>query len=212
MAKRSERRPYRGEHRARLGKLQIEATRGRILAAARNLFVREGYHGATIKEIAEAAGVAEPTVYMHFGSKQALVEAMMAEINSSQIGLEETYSRSSITEMLVTGFAVLRHHYELGADIERVIRDAARNGETLAVDTGADDAARRRHARLLVERLERARMLRKGLPRVHAADILALLSSLEVYESLVSQSGWKADEYERWLVEAANALLLEPRR
>lgn len=212
MAGHSAKRSYRGEHRIRLGKLQTEATRGRILTAARNLFVRNGYHGTTIKKIAEAAGVAEPTIYVHFGSKQALVEALMAEVKSSEVELEETYNRSSTSETLATGFAVLRRHYELGADIERVIRDAERNGEALAVDTGMDDAARRRHARLLMDRLGRARMLRKGLQPAHAADILVLLSSLEVYESLVSHSGWKPDEYERWLVEAANALLLAPRR
>jgi hypothetical protein len=37
--------------------------------------------------------------------------------------------------------------------------------------------------------------------------VLHLLSSLEVFEILVEESGWKLDEYERWLSAAALALL-----
>src|SRR5450759_3894579 len=67
-------RPYHAEHRARVAKLQVEATRNLILDAARLLFERDGYHAATIRAIAAEAEVSEPTVYVHFGSKLSLLQ------------------------------------------------------------------------------------------------------------------------------------------
>lgn len=50
-------------------------TRDRLLDAARAAFARRGYHGTTTAEIAAAAGCSEPTLFKHFGSKQALLVA-----------------------------------------------------------------------------------------------------------------------------------------
>ena len=50
-------------------------TRERLLGAARVAFARRGYHATTTAEIAAAAGCSEPTLFKHFGSKQALLVA-----------------------------------------------------------------------------------------------------------------------------------------
>lgn len=48
-----------------------------ILAAALDVFGREGFADGTVEEIARQAGVAKPTVYSRFGDKQNLfVEAL----------------------------------------------------------------------------------------------------------------------------------------
>src|SRR5258708_12480401 len=52
---------------------QSAETRRRIIAAARELFVRRGYGQATIAQIAETAGVAVETVYAQFRNKAALL-------------------------------------------------------------------------------------------------------------------------------------------
>ncbi len=54
----------------------VEETRTRILAAARELFERNGTRGTTTREVAERAGVNEATLFRHFGSKGALLDAM----------------------------------------------------------------------------------------------------------------------------------------
>ena len=60
-------------HRSHAG---VEETRGKILAAARELFERNGTRGTTTREVAERAGVNEATLFRHFGSKRALLDAM----------------------------------------------------------------------------------------------------------------------------------------
>ena len=52
-----------------------QASRRRLLDAARDCFGRSGYRGTTTKEIAEVAGVAEKTLFRHFPTKAALFEA-----------------------------------------------------------------------------------------------------------------------------------------
>jgi len=52
-------------------------TRDKILQAGLRLFSKKGYLGATTKEIAHKAGVAELTLFRHFSSKEKLFEEMM---------------------------------------------------------------------------------------------------------------------------------------
>jgi len=53
--------------------------RSNILASALHLFASRGYDGVGVQEIVAAAGVTKPTLYHYFGSKQGLLEALLAE-------------------------------------------------------------------------------------------------------------------------------------
>lgn len=55
-------------------------TRERILQAAFSVLSSQGYENTSIKEIAEAAGVAQGLVHYYFKSKQVLVLAVLAEV------------------------------------------------------------------------------------------------------------------------------------
>ena len=57
-----------------------EATRQAILASARDAFVRLGYDGAGVREIAAGAGVTAMLVNRYFGSKEALFAEVVAAI------------------------------------------------------------------------------------------------------------------------------------
>jgi AcrR family transcriptional regulator len=48
-------------------------TQTRILEAAKKLFARRGYDGTTTRDLAQAAGVAEGTIFRHFESKKAIL-------------------------------------------------------------------------------------------------------------------------------------------
>jgi AcrR family transcriptional regulator len=53
--------------------------RDAILDAARTVFARRGYHGASTADIAIAAGCSEPMLYKHFSSKQGLFVAALQQ-------------------------------------------------------------------------------------------------------------------------------------
>ena len=47
----------------------------RMLDAAGRAFARDGYHAASMDEIARAAGISKPMLYNYFGSKEGLYVA-----------------------------------------------------------------------------------------------------------------------------------------
>ncbi|HXX40401.1 MAG TPA: TetR/AcrR family transcriptional regulator [bacterium] len=59
---------------------RAEERRGQILKAALVVFSQRGFHGATIREIASAAGLAEGTIYLYFPSKQEVLRGVFALI------------------------------------------------------------------------------------------------------------------------------------
>jgi AcrR family transcriptional regulator len=56
-----------------------ERTHAAIVEAAYRLFLRNGYHGTSMRDIAEAAGIALGGIYNHFGTKEDIYVAMVAE-------------------------------------------------------------------------------------------------------------------------------------
>jgi AcrR family transcriptional regulator len=57
-------------------------SRSALLQAALSLFAAKGYDGVGVQQVAEAAGVAKPTLYHFFGSKRGLLEALFTEYGS----------------------------------------------------------------------------------------------------------------------------------
>ena len=57
--------------------------RRQILDGARRVFLAAGFDGASVGEIARAAGVSKGTIYVYFDSKEALFEALIIREKSS---------------------------------------------------------------------------------------------------------------------------------
>lgn len=65
----------------RPGRPAADVTAGRrdqILAQAQRLFSENGVHRVSTREIARAVGISQPSLYAHFKSKQALIDAVAA--------------------------------------------------------------------------------------------------------------------------------------
>jgi AcrR family transcriptional regulator len=60
-------------------RLSAEARRQAVLDTACHVFSRSSYRGATTAEIAREAGISEPILYRHFGSKRDLYLACVDE-------------------------------------------------------------------------------------------------------------------------------------
>lgn len=57
-----------------------EETRREILKAAESSFAASGYVGATTRQVASLAGVNVATLHYHFGNKEGLYRAVLAEV------------------------------------------------------------------------------------------------------------------------------------
>ncbi|MDV6374726.1 TetR/AcrR family transcriptional regulator [Deinococcus arenicola] len=54
-----------------------DTTRTRIGQEAARLFVASGYHGVSMREVAEAVGVTKPALYHHYADKESLFLALL---------------------------------------------------------------------------------------------------------------------------------------
>jgi AcrR family transcriptional regulator len=84
-----------------------EQTRGELLAAARQVFLRRGFHQASLEEIAEEAGYTKGAVYSNFAGKDELFLAVLTDH-------DEHRRRTQIDRLLA------------GATLEGGLRAAAR--------------------------------------------------------------------------------------
>jgi AcrR family transcriptional regulator len=126
---------------------QTERNRSLVLRAARRVFLANGYHGASLEQIAEAAGFSKGVVYSQFESKAdlflALLEARIAERAAENARLVEEAGGRGL-EVLIDhvarvaradpqwGLLVLEFRIHAVRDPELNRRYAAAHAKTLA--------------------------------------------------------------------------------
>ncbi|WP_162803088.1 TetR/AcrR family transcriptional regulator [Ornithinimicrobium avium] len=205
--RRQARRSYRSEVRAQ----QAARTREVITRAARRLFEKDGFAASTIAAIAAEAGVSQQTVYTAFGSKAALVRAIVEQMEESadaaawrrRIASEEDPAR------ILTAFAQwTRAFFEASSPSFAIAQEAM---PELAELTAEGDAQRRRALEALIGRIGRAGGLRDGLPEREAVDRAWLLTGIHPYLDATQACGWTPAAYADWLAESlAQQLLAAP--
>jgi TetR/AcrR family transcriptional regulator of autoinduction and epiphytic fitness len=157
--------------------------RARIVDAARRLFAARGTDDVTMSDVAAAAGVARATVFNHFGSKHALLEAITEEV----IARYQELLQHALADTTTPTPALVRALFSLmGAGIEedrRFYRAVFR--ETAKIRLGLDEGgvgerAGREALALLVQLLARGQQ-RGELSTAHRAEDLA-----SAFDSLVN--------------------------
>ena len=72
------------------------ATRTKLLDAARQVFAARGFHGASVEEIAAAAGYSTGALYSNFGGKEDLFRALMdREVSAHARELSDSVGRNA---------------------------------------------------------------------------------------------------------------------
>jgi len=208
-------RPYDSRRR----ELGARETRRIIVAAARELFVEDGYVATTIEKIAARAGVSKPTVFASVGNKRALLKAAreqamagddepvpIAERSWFQEALGEPDPRQSVRlhARNVTGM-----HRQAG-DVVEVLRVAAGADEELRTLWQTAERERRADAAVFIDALRRKGPLRDGLDRDSAIDIMWLFTGPEAFQRLVRARRWSLSRYEDWLAQTFLDQLLPP--
>jgi len=61
---------------------RMERTRAALIASARHVFATRGFDGASLDEIADAAGYTRGAIYKHFANKEDLLFAVADTINT----------------------------------------------------------------------------------------------------------------------------------
>jgi AcrR family transcriptional regulator len=85
--------------------LAKQATREKILNSARDLFAEKGYEGATIRDIASAAGMSTGAVFASFADKSELFSEILADRTTTLVAtMREADFGASVDEGLVNLF------------------------------------------------------------------------------------------------------------
>ena len=189
---------------------QAQATRSMIVAAAQALFLEQGYICTTIEVIAERAGVAVSTVYAIFGSKagilRAIRDAWHERTHIRQV-VYDSQPSANPEERLEQLAEATRRQWEMGAEVTAIYTGAAAADPRAAAELTQALAGRREGMQSFAKSLEAH--LRSGLDAAHAAAILQALCMPEVFDELVRHSGWSADEYQAWLLQALKHAMLK---
>jgi AcrR family transcriptional regulator len=193
------------------------ATRGRILAAARDSIVGSGYRKATVAEIARKAGVNVDTVYALVGRKPVILRELIEGAISGRDEAVEAEERDYVVAVraepdprrkLAIYASALRSIHARLAPLVLALRDAATTEpEATAVWKMISDR-RAANMRKLAQDLRDAGGLRDDLTIREAADVLWATNSPELYTLLVVERGWSPPHYERWLTDSWCRLLL----
>jgi TetR/AcrR family transcriptional regulator, mexJK operon transcriptional repressor len=106
---------------------RVVRTRAAVVDAARTLFLRKGYAGTTMEDIAAAAGLTKRTVYNNYGGKDALFTQIVADV----IAYAEEFAHG-LHEEFTVGITAPNLRAELG-DLGRRLALGIVRGEVVAL-------------------------------------------------------------------------------
>ena len=201
-------RPYHSRVRQR----QAEETHQRILVAARSLFESRGYATTTLEAIAESADVSPKSIASVFGSKRALLAAVINPDAFSapvQQLIEELRATEDPSRRLSFVAKLTCQVYEPLASSMELLRTASAVAPELADLAQQIEARRRQNQARLIASLHGQELLRHGLSLDEATDVLWALTSYDLYRMLVVERGWEPVRYETWLAQLLIQQMLE---
>ena len=185
-----------------------EERQRRVLEAATELFLTQGYGTTSIDQIAKAADVSPQSVYATFESKAGILERAM---HLARVGDPAGHGRDlpeaadlmqtdDLQERCRATAALLRRMYEGSAAALIAIVERAS-----AVDPQLADL----HDRLREQRRASVQQMSANVPanafrrpRKELYDAMTFLSAAHTYTELVDGMGWTPARYEAWLADA----------
>lgn len=201
------RRPYASPTR----QARAAATRGRVLNAATDLFIANGYASTSTAAIAKSAGVSEASVFKSWRTKGDLLVAVVSDAVGSHPDfplrsnpqLQRLRQKSEASAAIAEFGRIIRRAHERSWRLLTIAFAAAEDDATVA--EAASAAAQRRHddcawfVRSVIRRPSRS--------VARDADAVWALVSVENYRRLVVDRDWSGRAYEHWLTTLMTALL-----
>jgi AcrR family transcriptional regulator len=180
----------------------------RIVRAAYELFVRDGYQATTLTAVADAAGVAHRTVYVRFGTKAALLNrvvdvALVGDLAPVDVVSREWYRTAMTAPTLDARIASLAKGsarlMASAADVIAVAREAEPSEPLVAAAAHAGRAATRDAVRAFWTRARDDGMLPAGCDLTWLADTTSMLAHAETYLLMRETLQMTPKRYQSWL-------------
>lgn len=188
-----------------------------LAAAARDLFVEQGYPATTMEAVAGRAHVSVKTVYNAYANKASLLRAVWDLSLKGDLDDAPIADRAWYTTLL----AEPDPHRQLALVAEnsrivktrigpllKVIRGAAPVDEDLAALWALIQSDYWENQHVIVQSLASKGGLRHDLDVRRATDLLWTLNHPDVWLLLVDQRGWSPGEWEKWFLQSAHDQLV----
>lgn len=204
----------RGSYSSRLRAEQAAATRHRVVAAAGDLFARDGYSRTTLAAIARAAGVSVETVQAQ-GPKRTLLTAAVHQLSFGESQPEffsADLARPSVesptpaelchrSAVLVAGLNAKTYR------LWRAFASAAADDPEVDAAYGELSDFIRRQCHGIASALAEKGWLRDDIGTEEVGDSLWVLVGAEVYDKVTTRFGWSHERYVAWLTRSLGEVL-----
>ena len=208
-------RRYESAHRQE----QAQQTRRAILDAAATLFVDPGYAATALTAVAAEAGVAVQTVYKVFGSKKALLSALVDVTiagDDEDVALAQRQFVADIRALSGARAKLERYAVHLAetharqAPVMLALAGAATADPDAAAIWRKNLTERRHGMAMFAADLAVSGELRPEHTVETAADVLWLAMDFRNWDWLVRERGWSPERFRRWYVDTVAAAILSP--
>ena len=189
-----------------------DATRRRILDAARATLERGPGGALRVEEVARSAGVSRSTVYLLYGSRAGLFDALARHLRL-EAGFDELireFRRADALEaMRGSQRAAVRMYAKMPELARAMFTMGAVDPDAVAAIRAIEDGRRPGQAEI-ARRLAEQGYLRDGVDIDEATDILTVITSFQAFDELFSGSGLPAEVVADRLVAMAERSICRP--
>ena len=189
-----------------------DATRRRILDAARATLERGPGGALRVEEVARTAGVSRSTVYLLYGSRAGLFDALARHLRL-EAGFDELIREfrrpDALEAMRGSQRAAVRMYAKMPELARAMFAMAAVDPDAVAAIRAIEDGRRPGQAEI-ARRLAEQGYLRDGVGVDEATDILTVITSFQAFDELFSGSGLPAEVVADRLVAMAERSICRP--
>ena len=179
-------------------------TRGKIIDAVIDQLRKAPAKRVSVDAVARGAGVARSTVYLVFGSRAGLFDAVAGEVyeRAGYPRLLEAVRVPDPRDTLRGGITAGVHVFAAYRDVFRALHSMEElEPEAVGGAIGRIEENRAEGMAWLARRLSRSKQLRPGVTIKEASHVLWIAASFEAFDLLYSGRGLSAEETARILVE-----------
>jgi AcrR family transcriptional regulator len=204
-----------------LREAQIAQTEQRIIAAATELFLADGYVPTTLEAVARRAQIAPRTVYVRFGTKAALFKRVVDTAivgDTEPVGvLDRDWAQAAVTaptaaQRIAASAAIGRQIMQRTGALFAVAQQAAAV-EPLIAEGWQQGREQSRHAQAVFwTRMADDGLLDPAVDLDWLIDTTSILAAAETYLLITRMTTWDLDTYQDWLAAAFTRLAGPPPR